>query len=106
MNSNSSANSSDGPHDAEQARWLAAYDDALSSGARPAAPAGESAVPPDLAENVDLLHLLDRLRPRQRPRAPGAAADAGSPAPEGRYVLRVRRAVGGVGEIWLARDAE
>jgi serine/threonine-protein kinase len=79
---------------------LADYDDALASGARPARPP----TPPGLDEDLDLLHLLNRLRPRQRTHE----ADLGPAAPgeEGRYVLRGLRAVGGVGEIWLAHDAD
>jgi eukaryotic-like serine/threonine-protein kinase len=95
--------SSKAPDGQELSRWLAAYDDALASGAVPPPPgAGAGAAAPGLGEDLELLHLLDRLRPHQRPRE----ADAGAAAPEeeARYVLCGLRAVGGVGEIWLARD--
>jgi hypothetical protein len=84
---------------ADLARRLAAYDDALASGQLPP-------LPPGSEEDLDLLHQLDGLRPR-RPAAPAGPEAPGPAGEEGaRYVLRGLRAVGGVGEIWLARDAE
>src|SRR5205823_10138672 len=59
-------------------RWLAAYDDALASGARPAGQA--AAAPPGLGEDLDLLHLLDRLRPHQRPQDEAPAPPPLSPS--------------------------
>jgi WD40 repeat protein len=117
------------PDDPELSRWLAAYDDALAAGAVPPAPGDPAA--PGLGEDLELLHLLDRLRPHERPGEAGAPSPPAPPprsGPEGstdfplspseekgggegappdedaRYVLRGLRAVGGVGEIWLARD--
>src|SRR5205823_5378709 len=88
----------EGPPPDDLSRWLAAYDDALACGARPPGPAA-AGVPPELGDDLELLHLLDGLRPHQRPRDPAPADD------EARYVLRGLRAVGGIGEIWLAHDS-
>jgi WD40 repeat protein len=76
--------------------WLAAYDDALASGAAP--PPAATTTPDDL----DVLHLLERLRP---------ARPAGGPADEppdagGRYELRGLHAEGGIGQVWRAFDTE
>jgi WD40 repeat protein len=98
MNSDPSAKPPDGPPPGdESSHWLAAYDDALASGAAPA-PAGA-------AEDLDLLHLLDQLRPRRRT-PEWEPEPTRLPDEEGRYVLRGLRAVGGAGEIWLARDVD
>jgi WD40 repeat protein/tRNA A-37 threonylcarbamoyl transferase component Bud32 len=85
---------------------LASYDDALALGGRRAVDGLDAAAPKGVHEDLALLHLLDRVRPRLRPQPldtdppPSTANDAE------RYVLRGLRAVGGVGEIWLARDVE
>src|SRR5262245_61332303 len=97
MNSDRSANAPAEPPDEGRVRRLAAYDDALAGGGPPA---------PVPGEDLDLLHLLDGLRPSRRVGEVG-----GDPAPSAadeaaRYVLRGLRAVGGVGEIWLARDVD
>jgi WD40 repeat protein/serine/threonine protein kinase len=64
-------------------------------------------IPPGLGEDVNLLHLLNDLRPQQRSRSAAVSASPAPPPDEGgRYVLRGLRAVGGVGEIWLAQDVE
>jgi WD40 repeat protein len=104
MNSDPCTNSSDGTSNPDRSRWLAAYDDALAAGDGLPAPA-ELAAHPGLGEDLDLLHLLDHLRPRQRTRQ--ADPDPTTPPQEeARYALRGLRAVGGVGEIWLARDMD
>jgi WD40 repeat protein len=97
MSSEHSAKPSDRPDGGDSLHWLVAYDEALARD--PAVGVGRAELPPmpDLGEEVDLLKELDELRPRQRPDV--------EPTEE-RYVLRGLRAVGGVGEIWLARDLE
>ncbi len=89
---------SEHPADDDRADWLAAYDEALARGLPPARAA--LPLPAHLGEDIDLLRELDALRPPRPPRQAGAA-----PSQE-RYVLRGLRAIGGVGEIWLARDLE
>ncbi|MFO0810515.1 MAG: protein kinase [Gemmataceae bacterium] len=75
--------------DPERAALLADYDDALAANAVPP-------IPP--TEDLAFLHLLDQLRV---PQATTSETDS-----EARYVLRGLRAEGGVGQVWLAHDAE
>jgi WD40 repeat protein/serine/threonine protein kinase len=89
---------------------LRAYDDSLASGA-PLSTADREALSPDLRaaleEHLDCLHLLDELRrhPRTAPAPVGKHSSAGASADE-RYTLTRLHAVGGIGQVWLAYDAE
>jgi WD40 repeat protein/tRNA A-37 threonylcarbamoyl transferase component Bud32 len=89
------------PQDEQFAALLAAFDDALATGAPP-----PDAVPaelePRLRQDLESLRLLSRLRPDPDagdPDGPGAA-DLGE-----RYAVGRLHAAGGIGQVWLARDA-
>src|SRR5438477_11948319 len=90
------------PGDAGRVARLAALDDALAGGVPgPAgspdtrAPGDTPAAPPD---DLALLRLLDQLRPAHpTPDAPDA---------DGRYELCGLHAAGGIGQVWLAHDAD
>ena len=82
--------------DSRRVAWLAAYDEALAS--RVAPPGGDGVA----ADDLEVLHLLDRLRPpRPAPGVGGATSE-----PDARYVLRGLHAEGGIGQVWLAFDNE
>jgi WD40 repeat protein len=74
---------------------LAAYDDALATGAAlPGLPTGD-------AEDVAFLELLNQVLTR-RPAGGSAQTADGGP----RYLLRGVHANGGIGQVWLAHDTE
>ena len=82
--------------DLRRAARLAAYDDALASRAEtPASTVGD-------ADDIAILHMLDRLREQ----APPAAITRDAPETGARYLLRGMQAEGGVGQVWLAYDTE
>ena len=75
---------------------LAAYDDALASrGETPQSTVGD-------ADDIAILHLLDRLREQ----APPAPLSLEAPETGARYLLRGMQAEGGIGQVWLAYDTE
>jgi eukaryotic-like serine/threonine-protein kinase len=87
------------PADPPPADTLAAFDDALASGSPPA-----PNLPLPAADDEILLRLLDQLRPRTS--GPAPADGATSREPERRYVLKGLHAAGGIGQVWLADDAD
>src|SRR5579884_2303445 len=92
------------PQDEQFAALLAAFDDALASGTPPPADATPAGLEPRLRQDLECLRLLGHLRPG----TPGAVGAEPAPAETDsgeRYVLLRRHAAGGLGEVWLARDA-
>jgi WD40 repeat protein len=87
------------PADPPAADQLAAFDDALASGGLPAPD-----LRPPAADDEILLRLLDQLRPRATNLASANAST--SLEPERRYVLKGLHAAGGIGQVWLAHDAD
>ena len=82
--------------DAERVARLAAYDDALATRSdTPVATVGD-------ADDIAVLHMLDRLREQ----APPHALTHDAPEAGARYLLRGLQAEGGIGQVWLAFDTE
>jgi eukaryotic-like serine/threonine-protein kinase len=75
---------------------LAAYDEALASNVDPPVTAVAD------ADDIAILHMLDRLRAQVPPEAPTHDA----PETGARYLLRGMQAEGGIGQVWLAYDTE
>src|SRR5579883_2480476 len=106
------------PQDEQFAALLAAFDDALAAGAPPTDHDAPDAIQARLNEDLECLHLLHQLRPpsagresNQRNLSP-LEEDRGvggeTPAAESgvRYSLIRPHAVGGIGRVWLAYDAD
>jgi WD40 repeat protein/serine/threonine protein kinase len=91
--------------DEDLASFLAAVDDALAAGATPPIHAPPPGAASRLTEDLECLHLLNLLRPAA-PTENQPAADASTPPRGHRYTLAKLRGVGGIGQIWLAHDAE
>jgi WD40 repeat protein/tRNA A-37 threonylcarbamoyl transferase component Bud32 len=82
--------------DAERVARLAAYDDALAARSdTPVATVGD-------ADDIAVLHMLDRLREQ----TPPDALTHDAPEAGARYLLRGLQAEGGIGQVWLAFDTE
>jgi WD40 repeat protein/serine/threonine protein kinase len=97
--------------DERLADLLAAYDEDLARGGLP--PIATNEVPAELdarwRENAECLRLLDQLRPRPGDFPVPLPADVPNGADadgEGRYELFRLHASGGIGRVWLARDAD
>src|SRR5262249_48610591 len=101
------------PQEEQLADLLAAWDDALAAGSPPPDDGAPAGMRPRLEEDLECLQLLHQLRcgpplpaggedrEEAEPAGREPAAEAGS-----RYTLIRPHASGGVGEVWLARDAD
>jgi len=97
-------------HEHPLASLLAAYDEQLAAGAAP------PSLPEHWQEDVEVLRLLDRLRPRDGPPSLSGGrqlleresqrADTPRSGSEERYQLLRLHASGAIGHVWAARDAE
>lgn len=87
------------------AALLAAFDDALATGHRPPGGTPPPEVKPLIEENLEYLYLLHQLRP-QGSASSTTAHQPGESIAEERYTLARLHAVGGIGQVWLAHDAD
>jgi WD40 repeat protein/tRNA A-37 threonylcarbamoyl transferase component Bud32 len=93
------------PQEERFAALLAAFDDALATGAPPPGDTAPDALRPRLEDDLQCLQLLHHLRPTgpaPAPATPAAPAAACGP----RYHLVQLHAVGGLGHVWLAHDVD
>jgi WD40 repeat protein/serine/threonine protein kinase len=92
------------PQEEHLSALLADFDEALQTGSTPAA----GRVPPEMRhrfnEDVECLQLLRQLW-RGSPSAP-ASQQSDATGPAARYTLSRLHAVGGIGQVWLAHDAD
>lgn len=86
------------------AALLAAYDDALATGQVPPGDSPPPEVRPLVEDNLECLFLLHQLRPTTPPHP--APHQPGESIAEDRYTLDRLHALGGIGQVWLAYDAD
>src|SRR5438067_5920050 len=84
------------------AELLARYDETLAAGSAPTQEDAPEGLRGRLEEDLACLRILQRLRPQ----LPAEPSDAGCAADgDERYEVLRLHATGGIGRVWLARDA-
>jgi WD40 repeat protein/serine/threonine protein kinase len=93
------------PQEEQLADLLAAFDDAMAAGAPPPDHGAPAEIQPRLEEDLACLQLLHQLRPVPSEMPPTDSGPSTS-EPGERYTLTSLHALGGIGQVWLAHDAD